>query len=595
MKKILSALSFILLSLALAAQNVHIAAQWGYWKSPEAGGAQNSLASLKSARDHNFWGSEFDVQLTLDEVAIVNHDDEIEGKKICDHKWNELRKIRLSSGELRPSLDDYLKLGESCTDMMLVMELRPQHSDKKDEKLVEKAVESLKKHNLFSPDRVMFISFSYRICEVIAQKYPEFSNQYLEGDRTPSELNAAGINGFGYKYDVLSRHPEWVAQAHKLGMSTNVRTVNKEEDMKFFIDLGIDCITTDEPLLLRKLLSSTGTYSVEACDLNLIGKICPETPKIYNRVDTVAYTGFNRTENKRARMSAGIAVLFKTNAPKIQVATVYESMGNPGNATLLTYSGYDLYIKKDNKWVWAGIGVPSRKANKEPATIVTSMDGSMHECMMYLPLFSILDTVKVIIPKGYEIAPLESPFRHRVAFFGSSFTHGASTSRGGMAYPSIFTRNTGIQALNLGISGNCKLQQSFARVIADADIDALVCDAFSNPSISEIEERLFPFIETVQAAHPGMPIIFQRTIYREYRNFNTYKDKEEQARIDRTEELMKEAMKRYKDVYYIYPEASCKELYTTVDGTHPGDYGYYLWERSIEKPLLRILRKYGIK
>jgi lysophospholipase L1-like esterase len=34
---------------------------------------------------------------------------------------------------------------------------------------------------------------------------------------------------------------------------------------------------------------------------------------------------------------------------------------------------------------------------------------------------------------------------------------------------------------------------------------------------------------------------------------------------------------------------------TSVDGTHPGDYGYTLWAKSIEKPLLKILEKYGIK
>jgi lysophospholipase L1-like esterase len=32
-----------------------------------------------------------------------------------------------------------------------------------------------------------------------------------------------------------------------------------------------------------------------------------------------------------------------------------------------------------------------------------------------------------------------------------------------------------------------------------------------------------------------------------------------------------------------------------VDGIHPDDYGYYLWSRSIEKPLRKILRKYGIR
>ena len=37
-------------------------------------------------------------------------------------------------------------------------------------------------------------------------------------------------------------------------MSTNVWTVNKPEKMRKFIDLGIDAITTNEPLVLRDLL-----------------------------------------------------------------------------------------------------------------------------------------------------------------------------------------------------------------------------------------------------------------------------------------------------------------------------------------------------
>ncbi|MBQ1866448.1 MAG: glycerophosphodiester phosphodiesterase, partial [Bacteroidales bacterium] len=53
---------------------------------------------------------------------------------------------------------------------------------------------------------------------------------------------------------VLKNHPEWVAEAHSLGMSVNCWTVNNEEDIKAMIDLGVDCITTNEPLLVRKLL-----------------------------------------------------------------------------------------------------------------------------------------------------------------------------------------------------------------------------------------------------------------------------------------------------------------------------------------------------
>lgn len=50
------------------------------------------------------------------------------------------------------------------------------------------------------------------------------------------------------------------------------------------------------------------------------------------------------------------------------------------------------------------------------------------------------------------------------------------------------------------------------------------------------------------------------------------------------------------DVYYVTTtDASDPRLDTTVDGTHPGDYGYTCWAESIKEPVLQILAKYGIK
>lgn len=45
----------------------------------------------------------------------------------------------------------------------------------------------------------------------------------------------------------MKKHPEWVEEAHKLGLEVNVWTVNTPEDMKYFRDLGVDYITTDHP------------------------------------------------------------------------------------------------------------------------------------------------------------------------------------------------------------------------------------------------------------------------------------------------------------------------------------------------------------
>lgn len=339
------------------------------------------------------------------------------------------------------------------------------------------------------------------------------------------------------------------------------------------------------------------TYT-EASDLNLIGKILPDTPNPYHRVDTVKYKGFTKSENNQVRSSAGLAVLFKTDSPSIVVKTTFGSFVYEAVNTMpIAYRGYDLYIRDGKDWVWAGAGAATRTKPDADVTIVSGMDGSEHECLLYLPIYTELYSVKIGVEQGHAIEAIESPFRHRIAIFGSSYTHGISTSRAGMSYPMQFMRHTGLQMLSLGCSGNCKMQPYFAAVLEDVDADAFIFDAFSNPDAKMIEERLIPFIDRMIAAHPGKPMIFQQTIYRERRNFNNDVEKTESAKQEMADSLFRNVIRKdpkYKDVYFIQTNASLSHE-TSVDGIHPDDYGYYLWSRSIEKPILKILRKYGIR
>ncbi|MBP3533394.1 MAG: glycerophosphodiester phosphodiesterase, partial [Alistipes sp.] len=50
-------------------------------------------------------------------------------------------------------------------------------------------------------------------------------------------------------------NPKWIKRAHKLGMTVNVWTVNKEEDLRWVIENGVDYITTDNPVLAKKLIA----------------------------------------------------------------------------------------------------------------------------------------------------------------------------------------------------------------------------------------------------------------------------------------------------------------------------------------------------
>ena len=334
----------------------------------------------------------------------------------------------------------------------------------------------------------------------------------------------------------------------------------------------------------------------EASSLTMVGKLMTDTPNPYHRVDTVRFKGFTTTENKQVRMSAGLAVAFRTDSKTIAVRTKYLDRGFPANTGGLAARGYDLYIRQDGKWLWAASNASYDQNPENDVTLINSMDGSMHECLMYLPILSEVESVKIGTDEGSVIEPIANPFRHRVGIFGSSFTHGISTSRAGMAYPEQLSRMTGLQFLSLGCSGNCKLQSYFADVLCAAEVDAFVFDSFSNPTPEQIKERLFPFIEKVQAAHPGIPLIFRRTSYRESRNFSTSSERGEARRMELVDSLMNIAVKRYPDVYYVKSTcATAPDHETSVDGTHPSDYGYTLWAESIRKPIVKILRKYGIR
>ena len=233
-----------------------ICAHRGFWKCKEAGNAQNSIASLTQAQLNGFWGSEFDVHLTADNVVVVNHDPTIDGMSIHTSTYERLLKARLANGEQISTLDQYLEQGAKST-CKLVLEIKPQDTVEKTLYLANKCKETLEKHGLLHPDRVMFISFSYDACKWVAQNLPEFDNQYLEGVVEPEKVFADGIRGIDYHFIAFHKHRDWVKRAHALGMTVNVWTVDTEMEMRWLIGLGVDVITTNKPHLLKEVIKKT--------------------------------------------------------------------------------------------------------------------------------------------------------------------------------------------------------------------------------------------------------------------------------------------------------------------------------------------------
>lgn len=224
----------------------------GDWM-PE-GSAQNSRASLQRALDLGIFGSEIDIWLTRDGHIMVNHDRTFQGITPEDTTFAACKKIRLKNGERMPQLKDLLKiLKKSKSPTRMVVEVKSHSLPQRSRDCATAAVAAIRKYGL--EDRVLYISFSIEACETLHQLAPKADVAYLSGNRAPKELHDMGLTGIDYHINVFRQHPEWVAEAHALGMNVNVWTVDKAEDIKAMQQLGVDYITTNKPTLCEELIN----------------------------------------------------------------------------------------------------------------------------------------------------------------------------------------------------------------------------------------------------------------------------------------------------------------------------------------------------
>lgn len=250
-KTIIFTAALLLAGTSLAAQPKVIAHR-GYWTAPES--AQNSIASFTKADAVGVFGSEIDVWLTADNKLIVNHDRVYKGTDVDMEKATakEITAIKLPNGENIPTFDEYLKLVASKPNTRLILEMKSLSDYNREDLAAEKIVKQLKKYGVL--DRTDIIAFSINACLAFKKLIPDTKIYYLNGDLSPKSIKKLGLAGIDYSMKVLRKHPEWVKQAQDLGLEVNVWTVDSEEDMKYFIGLGVNYITTDYPERLQALL-----------------------------------------------------------------------------------------------------------------------------------------------------------------------------------------------------------------------------------------------------------------------------------------------------------------------------------------------------
>lgn len=260
MRKFLTLFFVIMVTAAVSAQYKapQVVAHRGYHRSE--GAAKNSLNALRAAQKEGFWGSECDINISSDDELLVVHGDWHPAKNASEkvHVQRatkaEIQSIKLTSGEVVPTLDEYLTQLRSAKGTKLIIELKNHDTPERETELVERVVAKVKEYGV--ENEIEYIAFRPFVCSELARLAPSGTKiSYLCSDYPPLRCKQLGCTGIDYNIIVLKIMPQWIRQAHELGMTVNAWTVNSEKDIRWCIEHGIDYITTDNPTLARKVIA----------------------------------------------------------------------------------------------------------------------------------------------------------------------------------------------------------------------------------------------------------------------------------------------------------------------------------------------------
>ncbi|MBM3826392.1 MAG: hypothetical protein FJ410_06730 [Verrucomicrobia bacterium] len=247
-------------------------------------------------------------------------------------------------------------------------------------------------------------------------------------------------------------------------------------------------------------------HDVRATDLE--GRAFPEAERksYFDRLPAEADGKVTPAVWSLSRDSAGLMFRFRTDATTIYAhyEVTKPQLAMP-HMPATGVSGLDLYARdKEGKWRWVQVARPGAQEMK--IRLAENLDAGEREYAVYLPLFNGVEFLHVGVPEGKRFAGLR-PRAKPVVFYGTSITHGACASRPGMVHTSILGRRLDMPVVNLGFSGNGRMDKAVGDFLVRIDAAAYVIDCLPNMNAKEVSQKCVPLVKQLRAARPETPIL----------------------------------------------------------------------------------------
>ncbi len=321
----------------------------------------------------------------------------------------------------------------------------------------------------------------------------------------------------------------------------------------------------------------------------LEGRAFPEATRLsyYDRLPAEAQKTVTPAVWSLSRDCSGMMVRFRTDATSIHAhyKVTKPTLAMP-HIPATSVSGLDLYARdKDGHWRWVQVVKPTQQEMK--LEIIGGLDAGEREYAIYLPIFNGMEFLKLGVPqknKFEELAPREKP----IVFYGTSITHGACATRAGMVHTAILGRRFDLPVINLGFSGNGRMDKAVGDYLTQIDAAVYVIDCVPNMKPMEVTEKCLPLVHQLRAAKPNTPIV----LVEDRRNTNEWILASRKQLHDDNHAALKAAFEQLKNegqtkLYYIAGD----HLYGddadgATDGSHASDLGFFR-QAELFEPILR--------
>lgn len=274
-----------------------------------------------------------------------------------------------------------------------------------------------------------------------------------------------------------------------------------------------------------------------------------------------------------SKHAAGLSIHFNTNASELKVKYKLKNAIAMPHMPATGVSGVDLYGKSYNgDWLryWGSYKI------EENSLFTYPLDSTSEWYQLYLPLYNEIDSLYLGIAEGFDFSFLPVNSTKPIVAYGTSICQGACASRPGMAWTNILERQLERPVINLGFSGNGRLEPELIDLVNEIDAAVVILDCLPNLSTrrDDVFQLVIAAVKKIRVEQPKVPIVL--TEHPGYSNEATNKEKEIEVQA-----LNAELQKAYQQL--IFDEVEGLYILTKdvlnlqpdhfVDHIHPSDLG----------------------